>query len=123
MRPIMMLLAAPLLLAACATSGAAEANARLAAYVGMSEADLVRSVGAPTSTSASGEHKYLAYNRTKSEWEQASPFNRNPPQLLGLDYNGLPPRLLVWSCETTFDIVGGKVAGASQRGNYCAGTV
>jgi hypothetical protein len=28
---------------------------------------------------------------------------------------------MIWFCETTFDIVGGKVAAAHQRGNYCGG--
>jgi hypothetical protein len=118
-----MLLAAPLLLTACASPAqlAAERQARLAGYVGMSETALVHMLGAPADRKVNGDHTTLAYLKDYSEWMQASPFDQDPPELLGLDYNGLPPHLLVWSCETIFDIVGGKVAAAHQRGNYCGG--
>lgn len=118
-----MLLATPLLLAACASPDqlAAQREARLEGYVGISETALVRMLGTPVDRQVSGEHTTLAYFKDYSEWVQASPFNQDPPELLGLDYNGLPPRLLTWSCETTFDIVAGKVAAAHQRGNYCGG--
>ncbi len=118
-----MLVAAPLLLAACASPAqqAAERQARLAGYVGMSETALVHSLGAPTDRKVSGEHTRLAYFKDYSEWVSGSPFDQDPPELVGLDYHSIPPRLLIWSCETTFDVVGGKVAAARQSGNYCGG--
>lgn len=114
---------AMLLLAGCAMSGGPGASARLARYVGMSEAQLVGQLGAPAARSEQGGHLVLAYRHSYSEWVQASPFDQDPPELKGLDYNGLPPRLLTWGCETRFDIVGGRVAAARQQGNYCGGTV
>ena len=119
----MLPVAAALLLAACASTAqqAAERQARLAGYVGMSEPALLHKFGAPADRRASGDHVTLVYLKQYREWVQASPFNQDPPELLGLDYNGLQPRLLVWSCRTTFDLVGGKVTAAYQRGTYCSG--
>mgnify|MGYP001554869517 CR=1 FL=1 len=125
MRPLAaVLLTAPLLLAACASPAqlAAQRQARLAGYDGMSEAELVHTLGPPASETRAGDHTVMVYQHQYREWVQASPFNGTPPELLGLDYNGLPPILRVWSCDTTFELVGGKVAAAQQRGNYCGGT-
>lgn len=117
------LLAALPLLAACASPAqlAAEREAHLAGYVGMSELALVRSLGTPTYRKISGDHTRLGYFTDYSEWVSGSPFDQNPPELLGLEYHSVPPRHLIWSCETIFDIVGGKVATAQQHGNYCGG--
>jgi hypothetical protein len=118
-----LLLAAPLLLAACAGPAreAAESQARLAGYVGMSETALVHELGAPRLRTVSGDHTRLAYVSDYSQWVSGSPFDPDPPELLGLQYHSVPPRHMIWFCETTFDIVGGKVAAAHQRGNYCSG--
>jgi hypothetical protein len=123
MRVTALLLAAPLLLAACAGPAqlAAERQARLAGYVGMSEAALVYTLGPPADQTVSGDHVRLVYVKDYSEWVSASPFDQDPPELVGLDYHSVPPRLLTWSCETTFDLIGDRVTAAHQRGNYCGG--
>jgi hypothetical protein len=121
MRHICLLFA--VLLAGCAGPTPAELDARLSGYVGLSEAQLVGRLGVPTARDTAGDHTTLAYSRGYQEWVQASPFNQDPPELLGLDYNGMPPRLLTWSCETRFSLVAGRVTAAHQQGNYCGGTV
>lgn len=117
------LLALVLLFAGCAMQPAVTPEARLARYVGMTEAELVQRHGPPAAREQVGGHQVLVYRSGYSEWVQASPFDQDPPELKGLDYNGLPPRLLTWSCETRFDMEGGRVAAAHQRGNYCGGSV
>lgn len=120
---IAMMLAIPLLLAACASPAeiAAQRQARLDAYVGMSETALVHQLGPPASRQGEGAQSKLVYFTDYSQWWPGSPFDDEPPQLLGLQYHSIPPRLFIWSCETTFDIAAGKVVAAHQRGNYCGG--
>lgn len=117
-------LAVPLLLAACASPGqqAAERQARLARYVGMSEQALIAELGPPRQRQVRGDHESLAWVSDYSQWVAGSPFDPNPPELLGLQYHAIPPVHMVWYCETSFDIVAGKVSAARQRGNYCGGS-
>lgn len=123
MRAIAAVLAAPLLLAACAgpARDAAQRQARLDGYVGMSEAALTHQLGPPRSRQVSGDHTKLVYFRDYSEWVSGSPFDLDPPELLGLQYHAIAPVHLKWTCETSFDLAAGRVTAAHQHGTYCGG--
>lgn len=113
------LLALPVLLAGCGLDSAAARQSRYAAMVGGSEASLIAALGPPTGTRQAAGGKELLWTRKYTEWVQASPFNMNPPELLGLDYNGLPPHQLVWACQLRFGVAAGKVVSFAQSGNDC----
>jgi len=121
-RPLLaLLLAVPLLLAGCADYGRAEREARMAAFVGVSETDLIRQLGVPTRTVDSGGHRFLAYVKSQVELVPATPFyGFGPGGFYPWGYGGgFPAHAVEWRCETTFELVDGKVFAWSQRGNYC----
>lgn len=120
MRAVPLVMLMPLLLmAGCAGTSAPAREARFAAMVGDTEAELVQALGPPSFVDQAHRQRVLVWRRDYQEWVQASPFNQDPPELLGLDYNGMPPRLLRWSCQRQFTMVDGKAAAYRQSGNDC----
>lgn len=118
--PMAAVLAMGLVLSACANQGAAIRQARVVHYLGMSETDLLRERGAPTRTIESAGHRFLAYDRKLEEYVP-------PARLASASMFGFargfgyvyPARVITWACETTFEIVDGKVIAMTERGNYC----
>ncbi len=125
-RTAILLAAAALLLSGCASHSLERRQALLAPLVGQSEADLVRQVGVPSRTLETDGHRFLAYTERRAEViPAASGFVGAPFPFRGFggfdDFEGtsFPPALIQHVCETTFEIVAGRVAGFSLRGDDC----
>ena len=105
-------------LAGCANS-LAERGATLKTLVGMSEADLVRTLGVPTRTAEVEGNRFLAYRENRLDIVPGAPMGFWAWHG-GLVYGGgLPPEVVQRTCETTFELVDGRVRGFTLRGNAC----
>ena len=92
----------------------------LAPLVGVSETELVQRMGVPNRSFESGGIKFLAYDERRFDvLPRVGPFPGWGPWPYGYYSYGLPPEVLERSCETTFEIVGGRVRSFSLRGNDC----
>ena len=111
----------PLLLAACAT-GPDRATV-LNGLVGQDETSLVRQLGVPTRTADTPGHRFLAYTERRADYIPGGPFfgGFGYGGYGGFGYGGafFPPEVIDRQCETTFDLVGGRVQSWSLRGNSC----
>lgn len=104
-------LGAALLLQACETRQGFER--RMGVYVGRTEAELVASLGVPARTYDVGNIRFLQYERRRIlvdsypgwGWRWAG----------GVDVQAL-------DCATTFEILDGRVATFTSRGNDCVAT-
>jgi hypothetical protein len=109
-----------LLLSGCANLAEmrAERDAQLASFIGQSEADLVRALGVPSRQFDADGHRFLAYVERRVELVPGSiPFR---PYRFGYGYGpGFPPQAIERSCETTFEVVTGKVLSYAIRGDAC----
>lgn len=113
------LILAALLLAGC--SSQPERAAYLNTLVSLSDTDLVRQLGVPSRTVETPGHKFLAYRE-----EHVSSFGGAPfvygGGLYGVGFGyfgGFPESILQSVCDTNFDVVDGRVASWSLRGNGC----
>jgi hypothetical protein len=112
------LIAATLLLAGCADL-LAQREAYLNTLVGQSEENVVRTLGVPTRTVDSNGHRFLAYTESRLDIVPTGPIMpwgwRN-----GWGYGGgFPSEVVQRVCETTFEVVDGRVKGYTLRGNAC----
>ncbi len=98
-----------LLLQGCASREGFEA--RMGQYVGRSETDLVASLGVPLRSFQAGNRTFLQYER-RSITADAGP---------GWGWAG-GVSVQTWDCATTFEIIDGKVASFTSRGNDCIAT-
>jgi hypothetical protein len=86
-------------------------NPFLQAQLGKTEIDLVRALGVPNRSFETSGHKFIAYE-SSTQW---------------VDYWGGgwrrwdwgPQEVVTNTCETTFDLVDGKVSAYQQHGNGC----
>lgn len=90
----------------------------LSQYVGADEATLVQALGVPSRTFAAGDVKFLAYDERRT---QVVP---PPPGPFGFGYgygwySPFPPTVVQYVCETTFEVVQGRVRSFTLRGNAC----
>jgi len=113
------------LLAGCASglggcvNGLAEREAFLRTLVGMNEADLVRTLGVPSRTVEAEGRRFLAYRESRLDIIPAAPMGFWGWHG-GLAYGGgFPPEVVQRTCETTFELLDGRVAGFTLRGNAC----
>jgi len=107
-------------LAGCANQALEERQAYYQQLVGQPEEQLVRELGVPTRTLESNGTRFLAYVESRSETVHPSPpfaMTRYPRP--GYPMYLLPNEIVERSCETTFEIAGGKVAGWRMHGNGC----
>ncbi|MBR0649017.1 hypothetical protein GXW78_05035 [Roseomonas terrae] len=95
-----------LLLQGCATRQGFEA--RMGQYVGKPEADLVAALGVPVRSFNVGNRSFLQYER-RFVTADAGP---------GWGWAG-GVSVQTWDCDTTFEVVGGRVASFTSRGNDC----
>jgi hypothetical protein len=121
MRPLLAaLIAAPLLAACAAPTPPVDRQAAAAGMVGQSEVDLVRQMGVPTRSFDSDGRRYVAYLERRVNVTQGSgvwaPFWKHWVGGYGPD---VAPEVVDYTCETTFEIDGGKVRWFTLRGNAC----
>lgn len=104
-------------LSSCTTGPSLQS--RLAAYIGMPEAELVKEMGVPARQIDVKGVKYLAYPvRYQAQSVPAMP----PPYWGGWGPGWavpMPQNVQIWSCEATFVLVNDKVQTFSLRGNDC----
>ena len=104
------------LLMAAALAGCESGPSRqqlLAALVGRPESDALRALGAPNNVLDANGHRFLAYEDVGVAYASSVPFGP-----YGYFYGpaAFPvPR----TCTTTLEIVSGRVASWTQRGNAC----
>ena len=104
-----------LLLAGCVV-GPTRAQV-MAQYVGADEATLVQALGVPSRTFTTGDVKFLAYDERRTAILPPPP---GPFWGWGYGwYSPFPASVVQYSCETTFEIVGGRVRTFNLRGNDC----
>lgn len=118
-RPSRIVLLLPLLLAGCVTE--AQKAAALNATIGESETDLVRQLGVPTRSFETAGHRFLAYDtRHYSVVPDYGPWGYwGGWPGFGWSAPPLPPGVVEYGCETTFEIDSGRVASWTRRGNSC----
>ena len=119
MRPIVAVLFALPLLAACQQPTMQDRQAALQPLVGQSESDLVRRMGVPTRSFDADGHRFLAYlQRDVTVLPGQGPWQ---PFWGGWWYHGpdVAPEVIDRVCETTFEITAGKVQSYQLRGNAC----
>jgi hypothetical protein len=131
--PLLALLA----LGGCAYQTEAQINARMAAHIGQSETDLVRDMGVPNRTYASGGHHFLAYMTGHQEIESFNDGGFGYPGWGwgwgGWGYGGGgwgggwggwgggfgSATVTNYGCQTTFEVDAGRVIGFKRHGNAC----
>ena len=99
-------------------------TARLQPFVGQPVGMLVASLGVPTRTYETGGVQFIAYVEQRTDYLPAMPmYNPGYGSPYGpygpYGYGGLPPQVVEYVCETTFQIVQERVASFSFRGNAC----
>lgn len=110
-------------------AGCAEGPSRpdvLNALMGQPESEAVRVLGVPSRTFTSNGHSFLAFDDRQLEYVAAAPpfgpwgaFGPFGPYNYGYGYY-IPPTVPVERvCETTLEVVGGRVASWSLRGSGC----
>lgn len=105
-----------LLLAGCATGPGIEA--RLAPFIGQTEAALVAGLGVPTRTHEVDGLRFLQYEEHRQVLLPAETFWDRPHGRFGpMPLAG--PVLLTRSCDVTFTLRTGRVEGYAIRGNDC----
>lgn len=110
-----------ILLGACTNQAVLQRRAYLAAFIGRSEADLVRQLGVPTRTFTLKGETFLAYDDRHLELLPGF-YAGSPgwgPWGPGWGWGWAPPFVVARGCETTFDIRDGKVVGLAMRGPDC----
>lgn len=103
------------LLGGCANQLAAR-QAYLSQFIGQPDSAVVQAMGVPTRTYETGGVKYIAYNEHRIDVIPAGP--TYAPYFMGW-YNAFPPQVIEFTCETTFEVVDGKVRSFNLRGNAC----
>ena len=102
-------------LAGCSAGPGIEA--RLAPFVGRSEAELVEGLGVPTRTHEVDGLRFLQYEQSRQVLHQVDPFWTRPYGRFS--YPLTTPVLLTRSCEVTFTLRGGRVSAFVLRGDDC----
>ena len=121
MRSILPILCAALL-ATCAP--AFDRPAFLAGFVGQPDTEVVRRLGVPSRTYEADGHRFLAYAEHRSEILSTGTGFGGFDQFGGFGYFGpgfgfSSAEVIDRTCETTFEVVNGRVANWSLRGNAC----
>lgn len=90
----------------------------LASLVGRPESDAIRLFGAPQRMIEANGNRFIAYEDTGVGYVPTAPFG---PFGYGYGYGYFYPSAVpvVRTCETTLEIVGGRVASWTLRGNAC----
>jgi hypothetical protein len=104
------------LLGGCANQ-LAERQAYLNQFIGQPESAVVQAMGVPSRSFATAGVTYLAYNEHRIDFVPGTPLYA--PFYLGGYGGGFPPQIVQMDCETTFQVVDGKITAYTLRGNAC----
>lgn len=107
---------------ALALAGCAQGLSRqavLSGLVGLPEADAVRVLGVPTRTYETGGRKFLAFTEQRLDLAPAPPLFYGGWPYGGYGFGYAPPQAIQRVCETTLEVVDGRVTSWSLRGNAC----
>jgi hypothetical protein len=101
----------------CTGHGSESHRADLARFVGISEAELVRRLGQPDSSSGDEGQKFVTYHNVDARYI-------NPAAGYRYDHDDRPvfgraPAIAEFNCETTFVIDNGRVRAYDLTGNGC----
>jgi hypothetical protein len=109
-RPI--ILAAPVLLAACAVPSTAAFDTRMQALIGQPEVAVIEALGVPTRSTEAGGLRFVEYERRRvvgspapATWRWCSPFAGHFVETR--------------DCRLTFTLREGRVERCDRRGNDC----
>jgi hypothetical protein len=107
----------PLLACSCTGHGSEAHRADLSRLVGISEAELVRRLGQPDSSSGDPSQKFVVYDHDDAGYV-------NPSAGYHYDHDfrysfGRAPAIAEFNCKTTFVIEGGLVRAFDLTGNGC----
>jgi hypothetical protein len=109
------------LLAGCASTP--DRRAQLDPLVGQSETDAVRALGVPDRSFEANGHKFLAFvDRRVDSYGGIGVFagyGRVPGSSFGRMGFDAPSEIMQRVCETTLELVDGRVSGYVLRGNAC----
>ena len=121
MRPILAALVAMPVLAGCNASPPPSPPPVAGQMIGQNEVDLVRQMGVPTRAFEADGHRFLAYlTRRVDITPGTGPWAPFWGRWGGGSYGpDVPPEVVDYTCETTFEISGGKVQSFQRRGNAC----
>ena len=116
-----LILSAALALAGCATQ--AGYKKVMDTWMGKPELDLVRKWGAPRQTYESGGSKFLTFATSRTISMPGTAANCVTNIIGNTAYTnctgGSPDTPVALTCQTTFEIVGGLIAGWRASGNNC----
>jgi hypothetical protein len=107
----------PLLACGCTGHGSEAHRADLSKLVGISEAELVRRLGQPDSSSGDPSQKFVVYNHADARYVNPSAGYRYDH-----DYKygfGRAPAIAEFNCSMTFVIESGLVRAYDLTGNGC----
>lgn len=121
-----------IVLTACATGP--DRVTVLNGLVGQSETEVVRTLGVPSRSYDTEGRRFIAYREERAQVEGGPLFFGGGYYGRGFGYGsgfsagfgpsfgyggGFPVEVIPRVCETTFEVVAGRVAGWSLRGNAC----
>jgi len=96
----------------------AERRAYLNQFIGQPESAVVQAMGVPSRSFQTAGVTYLAYNEHRIDFIPGTP--TFSPFFFGGAYGGgFPPQIVQLDCETTFQVVDGKISTYTLRGNAC----
>ena len=104
------------LLGGC-TNVLAERQAYLNQFIGQPESALVQAMGVPSRSFTTAGVTYLAYNEHRIDFIPGTPMYG--PFYWGGYGGGFPPQIVQLDCETTFQVVDGRISTYTLRGNAC----
>ncbi len=115
MRNALLILCA-VLLAAC--TPAIDRPAFLASFIGQPGTEVVRRLGVPSRTYEADGHQFLAYAEHRSE-VLSTGTDLGGFGFFGPRFGFSSSEVIDRGCETTFEVVNGRVATWALRGNAC----
>lgn len=113
------------ILAGCSLSPLQDPK-KLNAMIGKDAINLVQSYGVPSQSFQVGNHIFLAYDQTDTQYSPGTPAwgwgwggGYGYGGGWGWAGGGIPPSTYTTSCQTNFEVVNGKVVAWRKRGDGC----
>ena len=106
-------------LTGCASETMRQREAEAASFIGRSEEELVREVGVPSRIAEIAGKRFLAYEEQETRYRRPIPSFTRRWSRFGPATEVRPEELVVDTCETTFEVAGGRVTSFKLRGGGC----